>query len=267
MGLISSSEVITCSVSDMIGEYVGHTGPKIINQFELGLGKVLFIDEAYRLAASDGRADSFHQEAVAEIVDAMTKPRYMSHMVVILAGYDENMEQLLRSNHGLRSRFPTHVTFPSLTPEHCYQLLKEQLAKYEINWPSILDLPTSEERQEIDEALLQLSSTKNWANGRDIETLARNLMKGVFAKVAEIASTPDSGDLGVTPQELMSALLDMLFERGGKLPPLRAKVSNQEWMVLDQLVEKFHRNHRFSRHNRCHRSIPFSTRLETPSRR
>ncbi|PCD34774.1 hypothetical protein AU210_007371 [Fusarium oxysporum f. sp. radicis-cucumerinum] len=102
IGFLSSDEVVTCSVTNLTGELSGHTGPKVINQFELGLGKVLFIDEAYRLIG-----DSFHKEAIGELVDVMTKPRYAHNMVVILAGYSDEMEELLMLNPGLRSRFPT----------------------------------------------------------------------------------------------------------------------------------------------------------------
>lgn len=48
MGMLSSTEVVDCTASDMIGQYVGQTGPKTRKQMEKGLGKVLFIDEAYR---------------------------------------------------------------------------------------------------------------------------------------------------------------------------------------------------------------------------
>ncbi|KAK2478877.1 hypothetical protein H9L39_08251 [Fusarium oxysporum f. sp. albedinis] len=102
IGFLSSDEVVTCSVTNLTGELSGHTGPKVINQFELGLGKVLFIDEAYRLIG-----DSFHKEAIGELVDVMTKPRYAHNIVVILAGYSDEMEELLMLNPGLRSRFPT----------------------------------------------------------------------------------------------------------------------------------------------------------------
>ncbi|KAJ0144633.1 hypothetical protein HZ326_12620 [Fusarium oxysporum f. sp. albedinis] len=104
IGFLSSDEVVTCSVTNLTGELSGHTGPKVINQFELGLGKVLFIDEAYRLIG-----DSFHKEAIGELVDVMTKPRYAHNIVVILAGYSDEMEELLMLNPGLRSRFPTAI--------------------------------------------------------------------------------------------------------------------------------------------------------------
>jgi hypothetical protein len=50
MGFLSTAEVVDCSVTDMVGEYIGHTGPKVQKLLDKALGKILFIDEAYRLA-------------------------------------------------------------------------------------------------------------------------------------------------------------------------------------------------------------------------
>lgn len=75
MGLLSSDEVVFCSATDLVGQYQGQTGPKVINLFESSLGKVLFIDEAYRLTSERG-SSSLNSEAVGELVDSMTNPRY-----------------------------------------------------------------------------------------------------------------------------------------------------------------------------------------------
>ncbi|KAK7224940.1 hypothetical protein V2G26_012943 [Clonostachys chloroleuca] len=210
MGLISSDEVITCSVTDIIGEYLGQTGPKVINHFEMGLGKVLFIDEAYRLTG-----DRFHKEAVDEIVDAMTKPRYVGNMVVILAGYGEEMEKLMQTNPGLRSRFPTHITFPNLTPTHCLQLLRQTLAKLQITIPHDLDEPGSGTGRALDELFNQLTRTKGWANGRDVETIAKSIIGDVFVRAGEEEDGSPLGGLHVSFQELTKALLEMIRERSG----------------------------------------------------
>jgi SpoVK/Ycf46/Vps4 family AAA+-type ATPase len=133
VGFLSSDEVITCSVTDIIGEYTGHTGPKLISQFERALGKVLFIDETYWLApGASGGSGSFAAEAVGELVDAMTKPRYAQNMIVILVGYTEEIEVLMHSNQGLRGRFPTEVLFPYMQPEHCLKHLKEETRKVKV---------------------------------------------------------------------------------------------------------------------------------------
>ncbi len=100
--------IIECSVADLISSYVGGSAKNVIRMFEKALGKVLFIDEAYRL----GEANAI--DAIGEMVDCMTKERFFGNLVVVLAGYKEDMEDLLRLNRGLRSRFSAHVDFPPL---------------------------------------------------------------------------------------------------------------------------------------------------------
>jgi AAA+ superfamily predicted ATPase len=216
MGFLSSTEVVVCTATDLIGQYTGHTGPKVINQFELALGKVLFVDEAYQLTSSHHRGDSFREEAIGEIVDLMINPRYVGNMVVILAGYDEDMERLLESNQGLRSRFPTHISFPHLGPNECIQLLKQELAKLQIELPAGLDEPTNSIRRNIWELFLELSSTKGWANGRDVITLAKAIIGRVFTMVSESKVNGELDQLVFSLEDLESILMDMLRERGGK---------------------------------------------------
>lgn len=211
MGFLSSAEVVTCSATDLIGEYQGHTGPKVISQFETALGKVLFIDEAYRLTGGHGGGLSdFVHEAIGELVDAMTKPRYTGKMVVILAGYTEEMEYLMRSNTGLRSRFPTHVVFPCLKPQQSVQLLRQELSKVTVDitggHSETIDI---EKWKKIYRIFAKLSITKGWANGRDIETLAKRIIAHVFIEAATTsqASAPEGQvKLGISTEQLINIL-------------------------------------------------------------
>lgn len=213
MGFLSSDEVTTCSVTDLVGQYCGQTGPKVINQFELGLGKVLFIDEAYRLDPGSG-SSVFTKEAIGEIVDAMTKPRYVGNMVVILAGYTSDMDKLLDSNQGLRSRFATHISFPHMEPHHCLAHLTQQLGKLKIKVGCSRDVP--ETRQMILETFRRLTVSKGWANGRDIETVARSIIGHVFMNAGQVGGDPgEEEELCVASHDILSFLQAMLKERQG----------------------------------------------------
>ncbi|KAH7224184.1 hypothetical protein BKA60DRAFT_667905 [Fusarium oxysporum] len=188
------------------GEFSGHTGPKVINQFELGLGKVLFIDEAYRLIG-----DSFHKEAIGELVDVMTKPRYAHNMVVILAGYSDEMEELLMVNPGLRSRFPTVLEFPQMAPEECLKLLEKLLSKLNI---SLSTSTTGQHKAAVLDVLKKLVDSKGWASGRDVETLSQAIIELVFTKEGEAEEISGSEGLCVSFKELMDCLEAMLKHRG-----------------------------------------------------
>lgn len=127
MGLLSKPDVVECSAKDLIGEYVGQIVPKTMKQLELGLGKVIFIDEAYRLGEGQ-----YAIKAANELVDIMTEPKFQGKLIVILAGYDEDMDKLMMVNHDLSSRFSEEIFFPPLNPQQSLDLLTAGLQKNKV---------------------------------------------------------------------------------------------------------------------------------------
>jgi hypothetical protein len=114
------------------------------------------VDEAYRLGEG-----MYAQEAVNELVDTMTKPKFAGKLVIILAGYDNDMNNLLRVNEGLSSRFADEITFPSLNPEYCLQLLSSKLEQSKIKAPALNNPRFYNLFDELTELL-------GWGNARDI---------------------------------------------------------------------------------------------------
>lgn len=202
MGFLSAVEVVECSASDLIGSYVGQTGPKTRAQLEKALGKVLFVDEAYRLAEGH-----FATEAINELVDLLTKPTFMDKIVVILAGYDKDINNLISVNPGLASRFPEQIVFRNMSPEHCLAVLKRSIEEQDIQTPSIME---SESRlhKEMVVLLKQFASLPSWGNARDIKTLAKTMIGSVFRTQA---STSDA--LAISADEILRHTKTMLRER------------------------------------------------------
>ncbi|MCL1918815.1 MAG: AAA family ATPase [Peptococcaceae bacterium] len=108
MGILHKGHLVECERADLVGEYVGHTAQKTRAMVHKAAGGVLFIDEAYSLMR--GGEKDFGKEAVDVLVKAMEDRR--NEFVLVLAGYKIEMEEFLRSNPGLRSRFPLHLDFP-----------------------------------------------------------------------------------------------------------------------------------------------------------
>ncbi|KAI9763908.1 MAG: hypothetical protein M1840_009020 [Geoglossum simile] len=202
MGFLSSAEVVECSASDLVGQYVGHTGPKTQQQLEKGLGKVLFVDEAYRLGEGH-----FATEAINQLVDLLTKPKFMGKIVVILAGYDNDMDQLMAVNAGLSSRFPEEVIFRNMSPEHCLQLLVRDIEKQDIAVAALRD-PGSALNSEMLGLLGDLSNLQNWGNARDVLTLAKTMINSTFR-----ASTAPKDPLVLSPKEVLACTRAMLTDR------------------------------------------------------
>ena len=108
MGILERGHLIETDRSGLVAQYAGQTGPKTNAKIDEALGGVLFIDEAYSLV-SDDRRDAYGHEAVQTLLKRMEDDR--DRLVVILAGYTEPMERLLRSNPGLSSRFNRQLQF------------------------------------------------------------------------------------------------------------------------------------------------------------
>ena len=105
--LLSKGQLVEVGRSDLVGKYVGWTAPIIKDKFKAASGGVLFVDEAYSLV--DDRSGSFGDEAINTIVQEMENHR--EDVVVIFAGYPDEMEKFLQKNPGLRSRIAFHVPF------------------------------------------------------------------------------------------------------------------------------------------------------------
>jgi len=127
-GLLATPEVIEAHRADLVGEYLGATAIKTNELVDSALGGVLFIDEAYSLVnEGDGQADRFGQEAVQALLKRAEDNR--DNLIIILAGYEKQMESLLASNPGLASRFATRLKFPSYSPNEMMALAQAAIER------------------------------------------------------------------------------------------------------------------------------------------
>lgn len=120
IGVLSGGQLIEVTRADLVGKYVGHTAPLTQKAIESALGGVLFIDEAYSLFR--GNDDSFGLEAIDTLVKGMEDNR--DNLVVILAGYSNEMAEFLTANSGLKSRFPNIIEFPDYTAQELVDITK-----------------------------------------------------------------------------------------------------------------------------------------------
>ncbi|KAL6872438.1 P-loop containing nucleoside triphosphate hydrolase protein [Trichoderma longibrachiatum] len=219
MGFLSKAAVEECSATDLIGEYVGHTGPKVQKVLEKALGRVLLIDEAYRFA--EGR---FAKEAIDEIVDCVTKPKYQGKLIIILAGYERDINRLLSVNPGLTSRFPETIDFKPLKPDACFRLLADLLRKRKTELVSkgkdmdisCLETPSALFLSRCTAIITSLTRVEGWASARDVKQLARN----VFHTVDLTASA-----LRLEGKQVIQELNKMLRDRESKMVKSDASVA------------------------------------------
>lgn len=113
LGVLPNGQLVETDRSGLVAEYAGQTGPKTNAKIDEALGGVLFVDEAYTLIDSSGQ-DQYGREAVQTLLKRMEDQR--EQLVVILAGYPQEMEGMIRSNPGLSSRVGTTMHFEDYSP-------------------------------------------------------------------------------------------------------------------------------------------------------
>ncbi|WP_409305654.1 AAA family ATPase [Peribacillus sp. SCS-155] len=125
-GMLKRGHVIIASRADFVAGYIGQTAIKTKKKIREALGGVLFIDEAYSLLSS--QSGDFGKEVIDTLVDEMTK--HNENLVVILAGYTKQMNQLLESNPGLRSRFKKFLHFADYDSAEMLEIMERYAAHY-----------------------------------------------------------------------------------------------------------------------------------------
>ncbi|WP_328903584.1 AAA family ATPase [Streptomyces sp. NBC_00441] len=127
LGLLSSGHVVEAQRADLVGQHLGSTALKTNEVVDSALNGVLFIDEAYSLNITGlNGGDAFGKEAVQVLLKRAEDDR--DRLVVVLAGYRDEMSGLLATNPGLVSRFNTRVDFPSYSAEELVRIARSVLA-------------------------------------------------------------------------------------------------------------------------------------------
>ncbi len=184
IGVLSGGQLVEVTRAELVGRYVGHTAPLTSQVIQSAIGGVLFIDEAYSLYR--GKDDSFGLEAIDTLVKGMEDHR--DDLIVILAGYSDEMAQFLTANSGLKSRFPNIIEFPDYTGEELLAIarLQAQGKGYAIDARCDTNLL-------LYFNAVQLTRARDAGNGR----LARNLVEqAVLNQSKRLARAPE-GDLSL----------------------------------------------------------------------
>lgn len=198
LGMVRKGHVVETSRADLVAGYIGQTAPKTTAKIKEALDGVLFIDEAHALAR--GGAEDFGQEAINALNKCMED--YRDRLVVIVAGYPEEMRRFIESDSGLNSRFPQPVEFPDYTRDELLGILR-RMAREEAYALS----PAAEAQALAYLQALRRGNQRGFGNGRAV----RNLFEEMIGRHAE--RILERGG------EVESDLLMLTFE-GEDVPPL-----------------------------------------------
>lgn len=163
LGYLNSGHVVETDRAGLVGEYIGETAQKTRRAIESALDGVLFIDEAYSLTQSTYERD-FGHEAVTTLLKMMEDHR--DRLVVVAAGYTDEMNAMLAANTGLRSRFPNIINFDSFSAAEMIEIFQKICADHHYE-------PTDEALEVLEKSLKKSHLTGNMAlsNARGVRDL------------------------------------------------------------------------------------------------
>jgi stage V sporulation protein K len=174
-GLLSRGHFKEVTRSDLVAEYMGQTSIKVKKLMKEMEGGVLFIDEAYSLV--QGENDVYGKEAVDTLIAEMENKR--DDLVVILAGYSNEIEELLESNPGFKSRISNNFEFQDYSANELVDLLKMNITAQNL-------ILTSEAESKIIQYIFKEKQNNNVdGNGRWVRNVVDKLKKNQANRLAE----------------------------------------------------------------------------------
>ncbi|HZK56929.1 MAG TPA: AAA family ATPase [Clostridia bacterium] len=198
LGLIKRGNFYEVSREDLVAGYIGHTALKTSARIREAYDSVLFIDEAYSLDAGDKR--DFGKEAVETLIKEMEDNRH--RLVVILAGYINEMEGLLNMNPGLRDRVPYKIYFPDYSVDELVQIFRQT-----INLKYIIDSETTEELYKLFE-LAKDNAGQNFGNGRFVRNVVDRVLMKQAHRLCSIDQVTQESLLTILPVDIKNLYLD-----------------------------------------------------------
>lgn len=172
--ILSKGEFIECAARSLCGEYVGQTAPRTAAVCRDAYGSVLFIDEAYSLYTGGDSSNDYGREALATLIAEMENHR--DDMVVIMAGYTDDMNTLMKGNAGLRSRMPYMIEFKTYTRKQLYEIFMLMVSKHFRYTQEFDDVA----KTYFDNLSDNIYKSKEFANARFV----RNLYERTWSKAA-----------------------------------------------------------------------------------
>ena len=184
LGILAKGHLVETSRSDLVAGYVGQTAIKTNKVIDEALDGVLFIDEAYTLAK--GSENDFGQEAIDTLLKRMEDDR--DRLVVIVAGYTNEIKTFIESNPGLSSRFNRYINFPDYSKAELVEIFKRLATKYHYT--------LSDQAEQMLSALLEKALSKesdHFGNGRYV----RNLFEKVIERQANRLAKEDLNSVNI----------------------------------------------------------------------
>lgn len=186
LGILKKGHTVETDRSGLVGEYIGQTAPKTNQIVDSAMNGVLFIDEAYALVPEHPTQD-YGQEAISTLLKRMEDNR--DSLVVIIAGYSNEMQRFIDSNPGLQSRFTRYINFPDYTAEELVRIFYMYMKKNEYTLSKEADAML---REKLEYAVAH--KDRNFGNARYV--------RNIFEKTIEQQANRLAKQTGLSKKQL-----------------------------------------------------------------
>ena len=238
-GLLDTPVVVEAQRADLVGEYLGATAIKTNELVNSALGGVLFIDEAYSLVNdSEGQGDRFGHEAIQALLKRAEDDR--TELIIILAGYEKQMEGFLASNPGLNSRFGLRVKFPTYSPAELMALAELSLEER----GEILDADARPALWRMMEDVGRRRLADELGNGRFVRSLLEKAGRARDVRIMTDGAEPSRAELltlEASDLEQAGAELTARFRGYSQAPTLESALAELDELVgLEPVKQQVH---------------------------
>ena len=200
-GVLRKGGFFEYEARELVAEYEGQTAVKTASICRDAYGSVLFIDEAYALNEGKTNGADFGKEAIATLVSEMENHR--DDMLVVMAGYQDEMDALMKVNPGLRSRMPYILEFPNYTKEQLFDIFMLMVSKH-FSYDNQLKTQAHDYFMSLSDSYLE---SKEFPNARFV----RNLYERTWSKGALRCSLAGKTNITLTKEDFVSASSEKEF--------------------------------------------------------
>ncbi len=186
LGILKKGHTVETDRSGLVGQYIGQTAPKTNQIVDSAMNGVLFIDEAYALVPEHSTQD-YGQEAISTLLKRMEDNR--DSLVVIIAGYSNEMQRFIDSNPGLQSRFTRYINFPDYTADELVRIFYMYMKKNEYTLSKEADAML---REKLEYAVAH--KDRNFGNARYV--------RNIFEKTIEQQANRLAKQTGLSKEQL-----------------------------------------------------------------
>ena len=188
LGLLERGHLVETQRSDLVADHIGGTAKAMKEKIDEALDGVLFIDEAYTLAPKGVSGNDFGKEAINELLARMEN--YRKRLIVIVAGYTNEMKVFIDANPGLKSRFKLYVEFSDYSAAELYKIFMMQVRKNDFVLSPEVDAKLKKGLENMVK-----HKDENFGNARDVRNLFENTLVKQINRLANLGRD-------ATPEEL-----------------------------------------------------------------